>query len=198
MEASIMAASIMPASVRASGTTLAAYFEGPFNFMVFGILGVSMQANTWESGAWEADAVEDESWDWTSNEPIAMTGEVTSEVPCEDQYVPRIRTEVHRADLCEACRRFGDCSGLFLDPFIVYSCLRLLDPDADAEGLQWQEIDGAAELTGSSLGRVRLLPHVYEESSVVSSSVNYASSSSRTNTLPSSADDAIRRQYGVN
>lgn len=139
-----------------------------------------------------------------------------------EPHVPRLSTEVHRSDLCEGCKRYGDCSGFFIEPFLVFAIAKLLMSDADDsddESLGWVEQDGALELSGFRGERVRLLPHIYEEvahiapeeaarltsqqrqsymhqrglqSDASSSRSPYPSSGSRT--LRSSEDEAFRRQ----
>mmetsp|Transcript_90703 Transcript_90703/g.256959 ORF Transcript_90703/g.256959 Transcript_90703/m.256959 type:complete len:156 (+) Transcript_90703:1-468(+) len=92
-----------------------------------------------------------------------------------DAAAPRIRTEQHRSDLCEGCKRYGDCSGFFIEPFEVFAIAKLLSREggsgSDEDPLEWRHGPGGGgtvELAGSRAGPVRLLPHIYEEPARIS------------------------------
>lgn len=152
----------------------------------------SCSTPSWDSPRQE-DPVDSDTWqDYESydmrsrsDKPIAMTCEVAVEIPGDGPCVQHIHTSAHRPELCAICKRWGDCRGFFLDPFVVFMVVMLLDPEA--HDLQWQEHDGAAELIGSSLGRVRLLPHVHQAAAPRSSCIK----------TPTPAADATRRRYGM-
>jgi len=77
----------------------------------------------------------------------------------EQTTVPRLITQEHRPDLCEPCRKWGDCSGWFADPFFVFAAaVLLLAQEGDEEpDLGWAAADNGFELQGAdSLGGVRL------------------------------------------
>lgn len=189
----------------------------------------------WLSSSWgqgpsstqEGDRVHDaETFVPRNNEPVAMLGEVSMLIDGSENrtVVPRISTEQHRSDLCEGCKRYADCSGLFIEPFQVFAIAKLLSMDEgvdpDDDDLQWREANGAMELVGFTGGPVRLLPHIYEESahippeeaaritrekrntflrqnvpSSLSSRSQTSGSSSQSRTIRSSEDQALRRHF---
>jgi len=65
----------------------------------------------------------------------------------------------HRSHLCEACDRYGDCTGAFFDPFTMSMAISMY---TGLDGVPWQRYHGAdiwsAEVSGSN---VLLQPHVF-------------------------------------
>jgi hypothetical protein len=145
-----------------------------------------MTGNSWQPASWKQDSSW-ESWQQSTSwhegecgqlagveedqdEPVAWWGKVsTMEDDLDQTNLPRIATEQHRSDLCEACKRYGDCGGVFVEPFQVFAIAKILSggEGPGANSLQWRESDGARELTGFMGGPVRLLPHIYEESAQI-------------------------------
>lgn len=138
------------------------------------------QNSDWGSSSWseewqELDATQyGEYLEPRGQQPKVMFGQVSVWDDSVDQAgAPRIATEQHRSDLCEGCKRYGDCSGFFIEPFQVFAIAKLLlsreDADySDDDSLEWREADGTVELAGFRSGSLRLLPHIYEEGAVIS------------------------------
>mmetsp|Transcript_26971 Transcript_26971/g.62898 ORF Transcript_26971/g.62898 Transcript_26971/m.62898 type:complete len:390 (-) Transcript_26971:130-1299(-) len=78
----------------------------------------------------------------------------------EQTVVPRLVTQEHRSDLCEPCRKWGDCSGWFADPFFVLAAARFLVEQEEGHGTKvcWEDVGDGFELTGTHcLGGIRLM-----------------------------------------
>jgi hypothetical protein len=74
----------------------------------------------------------------------------------------------HMNELCDACREFGNCSGVFYDPFVLTTALSIM---TDTE-VRWKSFSSSMpELLVADLGpgyselQVCLQPHVYVPSS---------------------------------
>lgn len=99
---------------------------------------------------------------FSAEQPLAnASGTVAvEEAPSHQTIVPRLATQEHRPELCEPCRKWGDCSGWFADPFFVFAAAMFLldDEGVDDHDLSWQETSDGFELHGSpGLGNVRLM-----------------------------------------
>lgn len=104
-------------------------------------------------------------------EEVAIWGELSVFDPEHPQAVPpRIPTKEHYSDLCEGCRRYGDCSGIFMEPFVVLATAKLLEQDdcsslvsetSEGQQLRWAAAGDGLELA-SNRGTVSLVPHLYE------------------------------------
>lgn len=71
---------------------------------------------------------------------------------------------MHQVELCEACREFGNCTGVFYDPFILTTALSIVS----GQYVQWKAFSAdMPELLIADLGpqcsdlQVCLQPHVY-------------------------------------
>merc|ERR1711953_1264106 len=77
----------------------------------------------------------------------------------EQTTVPRLITQEHRPDLCEPCRKWGDCSGWFADPFVVFAAVSYLIAEQEGEtsedmDLEWNDHNAGFQLQGAEhLGR---------------------------------------------
>lgn len=108
--------------------------------------------------------------EYENQEPIAAKAELSAHDDKTEMY---IRTDFHRPEFCEGCRRYGDCSGAFMDPFVLFAAARLLQEESlmeEAFDLEWETLeDGGLNLVGG-LGDIHLVPHIYAPSSSSSSS----------------------------
>eukprot|EP00928_Gymnodinium_smaydae_P070097 TRINITY_DN54034_c0_g1_i1.p1 TRINITY_DN54034_c0_g1~~TRINITY_DN54034_c0_g1_i1.p1 ORF type:complete len:339 (+),score=45.78 TRINITY_DN54034_c0_g1_i1:91-1017(+) len=90
-----------------------------------------------------------------------VAGSVAIEDPDREQtVVPRLITQEHRPDLCEPCRKWGDCSGWFADPFFVFAAATFLveQDGGDSANVHWENSADGFELNGSrDLGSIRLI-----------------------------------------
>lgn len=78
----------------------------------------------------------------------------------QQTIVPRLITQEHRPDLCEPCRKWGDCSGWFADPFFVFAAATFLVEQAGGYGshVYWEEGAAGFELQGTEeLGSIQLI-----------------------------------------
>lgn len=89
----------------------------------------------------------------------AVVGTIAvEEAPSHQTIVPRLATQEHRPELCEPCRKWGDCSGWFADPFFVFAAAMFLldDEDVDDHDLSWQEGNVQSELRAEPLRKSQL------------------------------------------
>lgn len=156
----------------------------------------SRQQASWQSSGWRTTSLYESRRESAGPLPYAPTGP-------------------HLSDLCEACRKFGDCSGIFLEPQQVYLTACLLekhnkDCSQRSQGFKWCPVQGHLELN-ASFGSVRIQPHVYRQNhlpavsdqSLLEGGLSAASRPSQDDeesnandaTIRSSEDDAVRRFY---
>lgn len=168
------------------------------------------------SVATEADGEQQEEQEPSVAGAMAVVGEVTVTEEAQARELPRIRTQPHQSELCEACRMFGDCSGFFAEPLTVMLCAKMMMEEDGSDELAWEAHDGALHLVGFDQGEVSLIPHVYEMSARVSPeeasrivhwqttsaqtqqpSGESSSSSSTDQSIRSSDDAAMRAHFRV-
>jgi hypothetical protein len=83
----------------------------------------------------------------------------------EEHYQTRSqKSGMHQSELCDACREFGNCMGVFYDPFVLTTALSLVS----GQYVQWRSFsEEMPELLIADLGpsykdlQVCLQPHVY-------------------------------------
>ena len=75
----------------------------------------------------------------------------------DQAIVPRLVSQEHQRELCEACMKWGDCTGWFADPFIVFAAASILIDEAFP--LVWQaDASGVFRLEGNhGLGDISLV-----------------------------------------
>lgn len=177
--------------------------------------------SSWGSSSWRSSPENRQGWaqssrqqaSWQQNGwrvPIFYQSQQESAGP-----LPYASSGPHRSDLCEGCKIFGDCSGIFLEPQQVYLTACLLekhnkDCSQLSQGFTWNPVKGHLELN-ASFGSVRIQPHVYRqdhrptvsEQSLLEGDRSAASRPSQDDdqsnandaTIRSSEDDAVRRFY---
>jgi len=89
---------------------------------------------------------------------------VAREDPDAGDSRKRAQHGMHQSELCDACREFGNCMGVFYDPFVLTTALSL----ASGQYVQWKAFSAEMpELLIADMGpqhtdlQVCLQPHVY-------------------------------------
>lgn len=104
-----------------------------------------------------------------SSDDFAAMGEIAEHDDATDLHV---RTDAHLPELCEGCKKFGDCSGAFMDPFTLFVAAILLEEEhhgtqsmEEHDDVQWQRVHAGDgwELVTESFGVIQMVPHVFEE-----------------------------------
>jgi len=125
----------------------------------------SPQASRPRSQSPAACVAHDSSHERASSRPRSSSGSaikaLLAQVQVEEEEPPRVATDAHRPDLCEGCRRYGDCAGFFAEPIIAFAVARLLHP---VGSLKWDFTDGFLKLKGgNSKYPLRIVPHIGSE-----------------------------------
>ena len=88
-------------------------------------------------------------------------GRVTNYSPEPVEPDPYKEKAPHRSDLCEACTWYGNCMGLFSEPFGVHAGLVM----QGYKTIQWKMVNGQLEARCGNNRCIVILPHVFEERS---------------------------------
>jgi len=89
---------------------------------------------------------------------------VSNEGPNQNGSGNRAQHGMHQSELCDACQQFGNCMGVFYDPFVLTTALSLVS----GQYVQWKPFsEEMPELLVADIGpqlrdlQVCLQPHVY-------------------------------------